>query len=106
MRSNNEEARGYPLDDEDNRRVLMSCSDDMVSLWEDPEVQRILNAQEVMVQDQSGLYVALVYILTATLTVSISFLDSIKRITKIDYLPTSSPYIILIYLLNLTQSCF
>lgn len=58
-------------DPEDPGRVIYACSEDMMKLWRDPVVQRILQINNLRLQDSPGF-----------------FLDSLERITSPRYVPT------------------
>lgn len=38
-----------------NRRILSACTDDVIALWKDVQVQRILGEKEISLRDQPGL---------------------------------------------------
>ncbi|KAJ7932958.1 G-protein alpha subunit [Mycena leptocephala] len=52
-------------------QVLAACQNEIVALWEDAAIRRVLEAHEVYLQDDSGF-----------------FLDDTARIAALDYVPT------------------
>ncbi|KAJ7040577.1 G-protein alpha subunit [Mycena alexandri] len=52
-------------------QVLAACQNEIVALWEDPIVRRVLEANEVYLQDDAGF-----------------FLDDTARIAALDYVPS------------------
>ncbi|PFH50507.1 hypothetical protein AMATHDRAFT_60909 [Amanita thiersii Skay4041] len=59
--------------DDSNRRILAACTDNIIDLWNDPPVRKCLAESDIVLEDQAGF-----------------FLEDVKRLTKEDYLPTSS----------------
>ncbi|TFK74549.1 G-alpha-domain-containing protein [Pluteus cervinus] len=51
--------------------ILHACSEDMIRLWEDPTVKKLLTAQRIRLEDMAGF-----------------FLDSLERVTSPKYVPT------------------
>ncbi|KAJ7887883.1 guanine nucleotide-binding protein alpha-4 subunit [Mycena olivaceomarginata] len=60
-----------PPDSREARELLYACAEDMVSLWNDPTVKRVLKVHRLRVEDLAGF-----------------FLDSIERVTALSYEPT------------------
>ncbi|KAJ6522556.1 G-protein alpha subunit-domain-containing protein, partial [Mycena capillaripes] len=52
-------------------RILSACAGDIMTLWDEPEVQQRLQDRKITLQDQSGF-----------------FLDEVQRICQEDYIPT------------------
>jgi guanine nucleotide-binding protein alpha-1 subunit len=67
--------------------ILHACSEDIIKLWNDPTVKALLEAQNIRLQDKSGLCVIQTSVALIALT-EISFLDSIERVTALRYVPT------------------
>ncbi|KAG7090957.1 hypothetical protein E1B28_010025 [Marasmius oreades] len=59
-------------DPEDPGVILHNCSEDMVKLWNDEGIRRLLESQNLRLEDMSGF-----------------FLDSLERITALKYIPTT-----------------
>ncbi|KAJ7321022.1 guanine nucleotide-binding protein alpha-4 subunit [Mycena albidolilacea] len=58
-------------DSREARELLYACAEDMVSLWNDPTVKRVLKVHRLRLEDLAGF-----------------FLDSIERVTALSYEPT------------------
>lgn len=58
-------------DPSDPTRVMSTCGPDMVKLWADPDVRQLLRAQKLRLEEMPGF-----------------FLDSLERITNLQYLPS------------------
>ncbi|KAH8097053.1 G-alpha-domain-containing protein [Cristinia sonorae] len=56
---------------EDPGRVIDACSEDMIKLWSDPTIKRLLTAMSIRLEDMGGF-----------------FLDSIERVASPRYVPT------------------
>ena len=71
--------------------ILHACSEDILKLWNDPTVKRLLKAQKVRLEDMGGLCVIQTFVTPIILT-EISFLDSIERVTALRYVPTDGEF--------------
>nr|WBU87317.1 G-alpha-domain-containing protein [Ganoderma boninense] len=60
-----------PTDPDDPARILQACADDMITLWRDPTIKKMLRAQGIRLEDMPGF-----------------FLDSLERVTQPRYVPT------------------
>ncbi|PIL27629.1 hypothetical protein GSI_10781 [Ganoderma sinense ZZ0214-1] len=60
-----------PTDPDDPARILQACADDMITLWRDPTIRKMLRAQGIRLEDMPGF-----------------FLDSLERVTHPKYVPT------------------
>jgi len=58
-------------DPDDPGKIINACREDMIQLWEDPTVRKVLEFQKLRLQDLPGF-----------------FLDSLERITALRYVPT------------------
>ncbi|OBZ77697.1 Guanine nucleotide-binding protein subunit alpha [Grifola frondosa] len=58
-------------DPDDPAHVLHACLDDITTLWNDPTIKQLLEAQRVRLEDMPGF-----------------FLDSLPRVTSLRYVPT------------------
>lgn len=71
-RTSFDSAEGIDWDDpEDPSAVLNSCSQDMIQLWNNPNIRQLLVKQNARMEDHSGF-----------------FLDSLDRVTAARYIPT------------------
>ncbi|KAK7683169.1 hypothetical protein QCA50_013842 [Cerrena zonata] len=59
-------------DPEDPGRIIFACSEDMIKLWRDPMIRKILNHQHIRLQDEGGF-----------------FLDDLERVTSPRYIPSN-----------------
>lgn len=75
-------------DSDDAGRVLNASSGDMIQLWNDPVIQELLRRLKIRLQDHAGLCVFLRVFVTAGSRSMLSFLDSLERVTAIEFLPT------------------
>ncbi|KAI0342325.1 G-alpha-domain-containing protein [Trametopsis cervina] len=58
-------------DPNDPGKIIHACKEDMIQLWEDPTVQKVLEFEKLRLQDMPGF-----------------FLDSLERIASARYVPT------------------
>ncbi|PPQ98404.1 hypothetical protein CVT24_004083 [Panaeolus cyanescens] len=71
-RTSIESAAQIDFDDANDPGVILhACSEDIVRLWSDPVVKRLLNMQHIRLESMAGF-----------------FLDSIERVTALRYVPT------------------
>ncbi|TFK44474.1 guanine nucleotide binding protein, alpha subunit [Crucibulum laeve] len=71
-RSSFESGRDIDFEDPNDPGVILhACSDDMVRLWHDPTIKKLLKAQKIRLEDMAGF-----------------FLDSLERVTALRYVPT------------------
>jgi guanine nucleotide-binding protein subunit alpha len=68
--------------------VLNACAEDILKLWNDSTVKRLLHEQKIRLEDMSGLYVIVLEIFSICNLFSCSFLDSVERVTALRYVPT------------------
>jgi guanine nucleotide-binding protein subunit alpha len=68
--------------------VLNACAEDILKLWNDSTVKRLLHEQKIRLEDMSGLYVIVLEIFSICNLFSCSFLDSVERVTSLRYVPT------------------
>lgn len=40
---------------QDPGRIIFACSEDMIKLWRDPVIQKVLTHQRIRLQDEGGL---------------------------------------------------
>ncbi|CAL1709080.1 unnamed protein product [Somion occarium] len=59
-------------DPNDPGRIIHACSEDMIKLWKDPTIQKILRLQQIRLEDMGGF-----------------FLDDLERVTSPRYIPTN-----------------
>jgi guanine nucleotide-binding protein subunit alpha len=78
----------------DPRIVLNACAEDIVKLWDDPTVQELLHEQKIRLEDMSGLYVNYTIKIShmSILFCLPSFLDSVERVTALNYVPTDGSF--------------
>lgn len=68
--------------------LLHACSQDIIRLWKDPTIQKLLKKQNLMLEEVAGLWVAFIIHGGITIQPKVSFLDSIDRVTSTRYVPT------------------
>ncbi|KAF9268760.1 P-loop containing nucleoside triphosphate hydrolase protein [Marasmius fiardii PR-910] len=72
-RSSMDSTQGIDFEDpEDPGVILHNCSEDMVKLWNDEGIRKLLETQNLRLEDMSGF-----------------FLDSLERITALKYVPSN-----------------
>ncbi|KAL0579767.1 hypothetical protein V5O48_002261 [Marasmius crinis-equi] len=72
-RNSMDSSQGIDFDDPSDPGVILhNCSEDMIKLWNDRDVRRLLEKQNLRLEDMSGFY-----------------LDSLERITARKYVPTN-----------------
>ncbi|KAJ8076935.1 hypothetical protein PM082_001358 [Marasmius tenuissimus] len=72
-RSSIDSTQGIDFNDPDDPGVILNnCSEDMIKLWNDSAVRKVLERQNLRLEDMSGFY-----------------LDSLERITALKYVPTN-----------------
>jgi len=88
-RTSFDSADGIDWDDpEDPSAILHSCSQDMIQLWNNPNIKQLLVKQNARMEDHSGLYVILFFFVFFSYFTTLSFLDSLDRVTAARYIPT------------------
>ncbi|KAJ3507338.1 hypothetical protein NLJ89_g6356 [Agrocybe chaxingu] len=71
-RASIESGQDIDFDDPNDPGVILhACSEDIIQLWSDPTVKKLLKAQRLRLEDMAGF-----------------FLDSIERVTALRYIPT------------------
>lgn len=45
----------YAVSGQDPGRVIHACCEDMIRLWTDPTIRRLLSSQNIRLQDMGGL---------------------------------------------------
>lgn len=73
--------------------VIYHCREEMMALWEDPTVREVLRRRRVRVEEGPGLSVYFFFLFSPAsafrgLTLFISFLDDLERVTSAGYIPS------------------